>query len=82
MPYISKERRAVLDARIVAPLEPGDLNYVITRIVQQFLAANGGPNYARFNAAIGALECAKLELYRRQIAPYETLKALENGDVY
>jgi len=32
--------------------------------------------------AIGALECAKLELYRRVAAPYEDTKIAENGDVY
>jgi len=34
------------------------------------------------NAIIGALECAKLELYRRVAAPYEDDKIAENGDVY
>ena len=34
------------------------------------------------NAIIGALECAKLELYRRVAAPYEDDKIIENGDVY
>ena len=31
---------------------------------------------------IGALECAKLELYRRIAAPYEDTKIQENGEVY
>ena len=31
---------------------------------------------------MGALECAKLELYRRVAAPYEDVKIMENGDVY
>lgn len=31
---------------------------------------------------IGALECCKLELYRRIAAPYEDIKIGENGDVY
>ena len=30
--------------------------------------------YQNVNAIIGALECAKLELYRRLIAPYEDTK--------
>lgn len=33
-------------------------------------------------SVLGAIECAKLEFYRRVAAPYETTKALENGDVY
>ena len=40
------------------------------------------PNYALYNAVIGVLECAKMELYRRQISPYEDRKIAENGDVY
>ena len=40
------------------------------------------PNYAAFNAAVGALECAKLELYRRMVSVYEEHKRSENGDVY
>jgi hypothetical protein len=59
---------------------PGTLNYIITRLVVWYLGKN--PNYERYNAAIGALECAKQELYRRQIAPYEDEKCEENGDVY
>jgi hypothetical protein len=41
-----------------------------------------GLSYKNINQAIGALECAKLELYRRVAAPYEDKKALINGDVY
>jgi hypothetical protein len=38
-----------------------------------------------FNAqreAIGALECCKLEFYRRVAVPYEDRKIKSNGDVY
>ena len=59
---------------------PGTLNYIITRLVVWYLGKS--PNYERYNAAIGALECAKQELYRRQISPYEDEKCELNGDVY
>ena len=36
----------------------------------------------RMFSAIGALEAAKLEFYRRVVAPYEDQKMLDNGDVY
>ena len=62
------------------PCKPGTLNYIITKMALWYLGKN--PNYERYNAAIGALECAKQELYRRQIAPYEDDKCKENGDVY
>tara|TARA_B110001454_G_C12559953_1_gene367232 strand:+ start:229 stop:549 length:321 start_codon:yes stop_codon:yes gene_type:complete len=61
------------------PGKPGTLNYMITRLVHWWLGDN--PNYERYNAAIGVLECAKLELYRRKISPYEDEKIKENGDV-
>jgi len=60
--------------------DPGTLNYIITRLVVWYLGKS--PNYERYNAVIGVLECAKQELYRRQIAPYEDEKCEENGDVY
>lgn len=58
----------------------GVLNYLVTELAIAWLGPT--PNYERFNAAVGALECAKLELYRRMIAPYEDKKIAENGDVY
>jgi hypothetical protein len=39
-------------------------------------------SFKTYAEAISALECAKLELYRRQLAPYEDKKCAENGDVY
>jgi hypothetical protein len=70
--------------KIDAPLDkwnrsPGTLNYIITRLVHWYLGDK--PNYERYNAAIGVLECAKLELYRRKVSPYEDEKIKENGDV-
>ena len=61
------------------PCKPGTLNYIITKVVHWYLGDN--PNYERYNAAIGALECAKQELYRRKVSPYEDEKIEENGDV-
>lgn len=57
----------------------GDANYCITRIIN---AVCPQPySYSDINAAIGVLECAKLELYRRIAVPYENAKKTENGDV-
>ena len=38
--------------------------------------------YYHYNQLIGVLECAKLELYRRLVTPYEDIKITDNGDVY
>jgi hypothetical protein len=81
MPYILKDKRQRIDDTLrPGPGLPGELNYLITSRVLDWLGGN--PNYNDFNAAIGALECVKLELYRRMVAPYEDQKCAENGDVY
>lgn len=82
MPYIKQADRQVLDltSRGGRIENSGELNYSITTLLIGFLGRS--PNYAKINDAIGALEGAKLELYRRQAAPYEDSKIKENGDVY
>lgn len=90
MPYIKKEQRDDL-AELTEMIregyvrDAGELNYLITTLVHTYLETYkqqyGKDSYARFNDAIGALECAKMELYRRKIIPYENEKIKENGDV-
>lgn len=85
MPYITEAKRVALatSAHVLGnsmPADPGELNYEITRMIQLYL--RGERSYAIFNEVIGVLECAKLELYRRMVAPYEDQKCAENGDVY
>ena len=82
MPYIKQEIRDQLDPDLtISPTNEGEMNYVITDILDDYLSAYG-LNYANVNALVGVLECAKLELYRRIAAPYEDEKIQENGDVY
>ncbi len=81
MPYITADARARLDTG-GKPETPGELNYAITRLVDDYLIQRGGIRYAHLNEVIGALECVKLELYRRVAAPYEDQKLNETGDVY
>jgi hypothetical protein len=85
MPYISAKDRQkfynFLNAMCLTDVStPGELNYLITCLVQHYLA-NTERKYQHFNDAVGALEGAKLELYRRAISPYEDRKIEENGDV-
>ena len=86
MPYIDQEHRDKLDPHIEELTEilrnMGDLNYTITKLCDAYLSTEVGIRYARINDLIGALECAKLELYRRVAAPYEDTKVTHNGDVY
>ena len=89
MPYIPKDLRGRLDGAIDQLLArmaeeglagPGVVNYVITRIVAG-ASLRGGTSYAKINEAVGVLECAKLEFYRRLAGPYEDKKIDDNGDV-
>lgn len=81
MPYINKMvRRHLLEDSSRVPCGPGELNFLITTIVHNYINKYG-PDYQSYNDAIGALECAKLELYRRKVVPYEDKKIEENGDV-
>ena len=84
MPYIKREQRDIF-RELPKDLgyrcdNAGELNYVFTVIVQNYLR-DKGLNYQNINDCIGALEGCKLELYRRIAAPYEDTKIDENGDV-
>lgn len=81
MPYVKSEDRSRLD-KGDAPKEAGELNYAITKLIDEYLKYKGGIRYSHLNEIVGVLECAKLELYRRIAAPYEDKKIDENGDVY
>lgn len=83
MPYISQERREQLlnEESSVLISNAGDFNYIISAMINDFINYKG-KSYAVINEVIGALECAKLELYRRIASPYEDTKILQNGDVY
>ena len=80
MPYIRQELRERLEDGEL-PDNEGELNYVITGLLDDYLSAYG-LNYTNLNALVGVLECAKLELYRRIVSPYEDEKLETNGDVY
>lgn len=82
MPYIRQSARD--EVQRVGALSGGELNYAVTRLLVDFLGLEEGGtiSYESLNTAVGALECAKLELYRRVAAPYEDQKKEENGDVY
>ena len=88
MPYVEKSSRERYDAAIAALVSllrrapAGEVNYCVTRLATAWLDSLGPVSYTNLNAVIGILESAKLELYRRCVAPYETGKAAQNGDVY
>lgn len=89
MPYILKDKRTILDPAVQYLSDAfitldddenfaGNLNYVISKLLVTLYPT---ANYQRFNDMVGALECCKLEFYRKRIAPYEDIKERENGPV-
>ncbi len=81
MPYIDQAARERID-KGERPQNAGELNYTISKIIDAYVIDKGGIRYSHLNEAIGALECAKLEIYRRLAAPYEDLKIEQSGDVF
>ncbi|MCI0561810.1 MAG: hypothetical protein MN733_25265 [Nitrososphaera sp.] len=83
MPYITQERRPLLDKIVDAMLwenikADGDLNYIL------FAFAKRSPHFMSYNALKnlrGELAEARDEIGRRLLEPYEDKKIAENGDV-
>lgn len=93
MPYIIKDKRAILDPSIESVLNAlrelesdgsknnfeGNLNYVISTLLFRIYSGGG---YRAVNDAMGVLSSVQAEFYRRVAVPYENQKAFENGDVF
>ena len=79
MPYISKQDRN-RDTK-AHPKNPGQLNWVISEAVAYYVKDHG-LSYQTVNDVVGALDCAKMEFYRRLASRYEDHKIRENGDIY
>jgi len=81
MPYIKPEdRKKLAEQDTKHPETAGELNYLITTMALRYVREKG-ICYQSYNDVMGVLEGAKLELYRRSIAPYEEEKIMQNGDV-
>lgn len=87
MPYIPTEDRVNVDEALLdfgsqwVPNNAGELNWLVSTFINNFIESNG-VRYSYLNEMIGALECCKLELYRKIAAPYEEYKEAENGRAY
>ena len=70
MPYIPQKRRDIIDRDLTdqgttwKPSNAGDLNYLVSAFIDNYLVEKG-VRYAHINEMIGALECCKIELYRK-----------------
>ena len=84
MPYIKQEDRSKFTDMFCNLPEfktPGEFNYAITMVCKEYLS-DKGESYQTYNDLIGALECCKLEFYRRAVTIYENKKIDENGEVF
>ena len=79
MPYIRHEVRDALDAGRYNPRSAGELTYTIYRDALTLLGR--APTFSDYAEVIGAIEAAKMEIYRRLVAPYEDKKIKEHGDI-
>ena len=78
-PYIPQDRRRAIDEQGALPTNTGELTYALYRMGLDYLPPNA--RFADYSEVVAALECAKLEFYRRRVAPYEDIKITESGDV-
>ena len=82
-PYIKKEDRPdiedIVDIYAYHLKCDGHLNFFICKLFLKLMRINGGIRYNKAKEFIGELECAKLEIYRKFISPYEDEKEAENG---
>lgn len=78
MPYIPNSQREKVESG--SYIDAGSLNYAFTQMIDDYISQHEF-NYQTCNDIVGAMECCKMELYRRLVAPYENKKILQNGDV-
>jgi hypothetical protein len=82
MPYLKPENRIPMDEIVQIMIDKGvsfngDINYILFKLAKKTIK----PSYANYKNVCGELECCKLEIYRKLIAPYEEIKENENGSV-
>lgn len=80
MPYVNTEARYEIGHGRL-PQTKGELTYVIYKAMMRWLENGDAKNFDRRADAITAVECAKLEFYRRHVGPYEDGAIARNGDV-
>lgn len=80
MPYLDKGVRASLEQGR-KPTTGGELNYLISSMLSDFMAMKG-LSYAAINEAMGALACAQAEFYQKVARGYEDQKEVQNGTVW
>lgn len=78
MPYITREAVSFLNEN--SPTTKGELNYLITELMVQYLKDNG-KNYQNISDVIAAAQDAADEMKRRVLAPHEEAKKNDSNNV-
>ena len=85
MPYIIQDRRRELEAALMDGIprmdRPGDLEYLVTLFILEYLTTKG-LRHQTIAEIRGVLVGALAEFNRRVAFPYEDQKITDNGDVY
>lgn len=83
MPYISPKQRTELQPHDSKAVNVGELTYMLTKVVIDYIDHDQEPlSYQKIAEVVGALDCTKMEFYRRMAIDYEDAKIEVNGDVY
>lgn len=80
MPYVTPTVRDEIEAGR-PPETVGELTYCLYKISLAYLGLWEDTRYHHYAEVMAALECTKLELARRHLAPFEDKKIELNGDV-
>ena len=81
MPHLKDKLRRVKLSGGMPPQTGADLNYLITRLVDEYVACKG-LRYDTLQEVDGALDCAHREFQRVVLDPYEAIKETQNGSAY
>jgi hypothetical protein len=83
MPYIDIKTRNQVDKSInfynILIESSGVLCYIIYQFMLLYMKLHG-KSFRTISEINGAIECAKMEFYRKEVAPYEDEKIKLNGD--
>lgn len=89
MPYIKKTDREKYERSLDSLVRhlpedittlAGEFNYVVSSLAKRYINKHG-EKYARYQALLGAMDLAKMEVYRRFVLPYEDECIRKNGDI-
>lgn len=82
MPYVPPQARAEILNLERGPDNVGELTFVLTAMVVDYIARKGGPTYQLLAEGKIAAMDTLLELDARVSRDYEALKCAVNGDVF